>query len=125
MLDFAGVAILQPELRLRLTCTAVHCPPRAVRTPLTVSADAIARLLRAPRDWISRMTGRMFAAKRNANALFAAAPAIWASRRFVRLPSTAPAAPLRANAALVRSEERRVGTGCVSRGYYRLWPDHY
>src|SRR3546814_6076203 len=103
MLDFAGVAILQPELRLRLTCTAVHCPPRAVRTPLTVSADEIARLLRAPRDWISRMTGRMFAAKRNANALFAAAPAIWASRRFVRLPSTAPAARLRANAA--KSEE--------------------
>ena len=76
------------RLRTVLSCQA---PPRAVRTPRSFNAVAIARNLVAPAACIWRTIGSTLAAKASAASLFAATPLACASGRLVRFPRTGEA----------------------------------
>jgi|SRR6516225_1120061 hypothetical protein len=58
----------QTRLKIEPTCTAVHRPPRAVATPRAFSDRAMPRCDATPLDWISRIIGATFLAKRLASA---------------------------------------------------------
>jgi hypothetical protein len=64
-------------------------PARAVRTPLSFNALAIARNVVAPAACIWRTIGSTLAAKASAASRFAATPLACASGKFVRFPRTA------------------------------------
>ena len=85
------------RLRTVLSCQA---PPRAVRTPRSFNAAAMARNVVAPAACIWRTIGSTLAAKASAASRFAATPLACASGRLVRLPRTAPCAFFCASAAL-------------------------
>src|ERR1700738_4771250 len=62
------------RLRMLLTAVSDQGAPRALGTPRALSARATPRSVVTPLACISRIMGRMFAAKRSALALLAAAP---------------------------------------------------
>src|SRR5262245_14972006 len=72
---------LVARLRMLLTVTGDQGTPLALGTPRALSARATPRNVVTPLACISLMIGSVFAAKRSALALLAAAPSVDASSR--------------------------------------------
>src|ERR1700738_3071452 len=82
------------RLRMLLTAVSDQGAPRALGTPRALSARATPRSVVTPLVCISLMIGMMFAAKRSALALLAAAPSACAVELFCTIcPCCCHAAP--------------------------------
>ena len=99
-----SVADRRRRLRTLDTCQR---PPRAVRTPRSLSALASPRKSARPFDRSEFTMGSTLAANASASAVMARCPTAAASAGLRRLPSFAPCALRAAGAAFVRSEISR------------------